>query len=315
MAKVAWIVVGLGLVGGAAAVALFASGPSVPPGAAPPPSPPGGSGVPAPTGPTGPVAPGDRPPERFGKETAGIAERAAGVADAAGKAAAVMTAQDNARMEALKEKIASDTLAANSPNGKKIQDAIIQIANVVPVVGPLFVLLVNTLKQIFPERGAKIGPNVDPLGEAWGRLPKDITSLAIQGAKRLPPAPYEDKLVTGAGPAPLEYKLQFRLLEEAKRRGYWPAGKGQLDDGTIVPSVLGEQVKAQIVAGISALLSDGALLKGTDPPVYLLEGGKRRWIPNYPTFLKMGYVVDQIATVPDNLLQSIPLGQTLPVLA
>jgi hypothetical protein len=58
-------------------------------------------------------------------------------------------------------------------------------------------------------------------------------------------------------------------------------------------------------------IEDGALLKGTSPDVYLMEGQQKRLIANWPVFLAHGYQEVDIAHVTDGWLASIADGPTL----
>ena len=73
----------------------------------------------------------------------------------------------------------------------------------------------------------------------------------------------------------------------------------------------------QIVdCGVAATLPEGQpltrLLKGSGDPVYWLQDGRRRHIPNMEAFTALGFQVDQIAAVPDAVLAHWPEGAPLP---
>jgi hypothetical protein len=53
------------------------------------------------------------------------------------------------------------------------------------------------------------------------------------------------------------------------------------------------------------------LLKGSSDPVYWMENGLRRHIPDIDTFLALGYHQEDITQVPDDLLNTWPLGEPL----
>lgn len=61
-------------------------------------------------------------------------------------------------------------------------------------------------------------------------------------------------------------------------------------------------------------LSDGELVKGSGPDVFVVENGELRSIPTEQTFLSMGWQWENIITVPDRVLlsynQAKPVGQT-----
>src|SRR5215831_4112262 len=50
------------------------------------------------------------------------------------------------------------------------------------------------------------------------------------------------------------------------------------------------------------------LVKGSGPATFLLEGGWRRWIPDEQTFNARGFHWDDIQTISDEELNSIPVG-------
>jgi hypothetical protein len=57
---------------------------------------------------------------------------------------------------------------------------------------------------------------------------------------------------------------------------------------------------------------EGSLIKSqTDPAVFLIEGGHRRWIPDAPTLLSQ-WTWDQVQVLPDVVVSLIPLGEPYP---
>jgi hypothetical protein len=76
-----------------------------------------------------------------------------------------------------------------------------------------------------------------------------------------------------------------------------------------------EQIRA---CGASAAYAEGPaitrLLKGSSDPVYWLENGLRRHIPDMETFRALGYREQDIAVVSDELLATWPLGEPIPPL-
>ena len=64
-------------------------------------------------------------------------------------------------------------------------------------------------------------------------------------------------------------------------------------------------------AASQVYLPKADLIKGVDPEVYILENGVRRWIPDPDIFNQFGYDWQNIKNVPDNLLESYPLGDKL----
>jgi len=79
---------------------------------------------------------------------------------------------------------------------------------------------------------------------------------------------------------------------------------------------LGFRQEQIVPCGAMADYAEGApitrLLKGSGDPVYWMEAGRRRHIPNMQTFFALGFQVKDIATVPDDVLSSWPLGTALP---
>lgn len=57
---------------------------------------------------------------------------------------------------------------------------------------------------------------------------------------------------------------------------------------------------------------DGTLLKGSTPPVYLIEKGARRWIPNPQIFEANGFKWQNIVRIPDKILNRIKQDQNIP---
>lgn len=57
--------------------------------------------------------------------------------------------------------------------------------------------------------------------------------------------------------------------------------------------------------------SDGALVKGNGPEVYVLEHGLKRWIPSTLIFKNLFYDWGRIKIVPDDVLNGFPLGNKM----
>lgn len=55
-----------------------------------------------------------------------------------------------------------------------------------------------------------------------------------------------------------------------------------------------------------------SIVKGSGPKVFILENGRRRWIPDEHTFQSRGLRWDAVQTLTDGELESIPLGKNLP---
>lgn len=82
---------------------------------------------------------------------------------------------------------------------------------------------------------------------------------------------------------------------------------------------LGYQQPDIMPCGVSAAYPEGSpitrLFKGTDAPVYWMENGVRRHIPDMATFSAMGFQISEITLLPDNILSLWPLGDPMPKLS
>lgn len=56
---------------------------------------------------------------------------------------------------------------------------------------------------------------------------------------------------------------------------------------------------------------EGKVVKGTRNALFLVEHGKKRMFPDFYTYTRMGFTIDQVQKLPDNILESIPMGNTL----
>jgi len=54
------------------------------------------------------------------------------------------------------------------------------------------------------------------------------------------------------------------------------------------------------------------VVKGAGPAVYLIENGRRRWIPNMETFNSLGLKWEEVQTLPDTEVEAIPKGSDYP---
>jgi hypothetical protein len=63
--------------------------------------------------------------------------------------------------------------------------------------------------------------------------------------------------------------------------------------------------------GRRAPLADGALLKGPDDRIYVLEDDRRRWVPSMAVFTARGFDWDDVQLTPDYVLRTIPEGPPL----
>mmetsp|Transcript_18726 Transcript_18726/g.31549 ORF Transcript_18726/g.31549 Transcript_18726/m.31549 type:complete len:676 (-) Transcript_18726:69-2096(-) len=60
---------------------------------------------------------------------------------------------------------------------------------------------------------------------------------------------------------------------------------------------------------------EGKIIKGNRNALYLVEKGQRRAFPDFHSFTSRGYDISQINRIDDSILNSIPLGETLSVIA
>jgi N-acetylmuramoyl-L-alanine amidase len=68
---------------------------------------------------------------------------------------------------------------------------------------------------------------------------------------------------------------------------------------------------ARSFLGVPVGAPDSALLQGSGPAVYVLQGGLRRLIPNAFTFEARGFRWGKVNRIPDSLLNTFPLGRPL----
>lgn len=88
---------------------------------------------------------------------------------------------------------------------------------------------------------------------------------------------------------------------------------GRYDQKPLVILPNNQQVSTVIGTAIPSR-KDGIVLQATgDPAVYIMEGGKRRWIPDINTFNLMGLKPNMIQNVSSADLNSIPAGDQIPV--
>lgn len=60
-----------------------------------------------------------------------------------------------------------------------------------------------------------------------------------------------------------------------------------------------------------ALLPNGMLIKGSDHAIYVIDNGKRRWIPSPARFNELGYKWEAVIGVPDEALASLAQGPNM----
>lgn len=107
-----------------------------------------------------------------------------------------------------------------------------------------------------------------------------------------PPPPFQ--------PQPPPYQPQPPPYQQPSP---WPPPPGS---SAIPPSTGQTQFQPQ------SFFSDGTLIKGSGPDIYLIENGVRRLIPDIETFNAMGFNFNNIINVDDPKLGSLPLGLQVP---
>ncbi|HEX2326423.1 MAG TPA: DUF2723 domain-containing protein, partial [Chloroflexota bacterium] len=66
-----------------------------------------------------------------------------------------------------------------------------------------------------------------------------------------------------------------------------------------------------LAVGPQVTLREGALLKGPDEKIYLLQDGQRRWVPTLEVFQSRGFSWDGVQLAPPYALQGVPEGPPL----
>lgn len=56
---------------------------------------------------------------------------------------------------------------------------------------------------------------------------------------------------------------------------------------------------------------EGKLIKGNRNAIFLVQKGQRKQFPDFNTFAKMGFDANNIQKINDEILNSIPLGETI----
>jgi len=69
-----------------------------------------------------------------------------------------------------------------------------------------------------------------------------------------------------------------------------------------------EKVKVKLPA-------DGTVVRGSDGTVYVIEAGKKRAIPDFFTYVRMGISADYVIQTKDEELEAIPDGVPMPKLS
>jgi dolichol-phosphate mannosyltransferase len=103
----------------------------------------------------------------------------------------------------------------------------------------------------------------------------------------------------------IEHGLKCGIVshEVFKQLGY------QWKNVVIVPDKTLEEIKDGLYLTLKDKRPDGTLVKGKDNPIYLLQGGQKRWFPSPQAFLSWGYQWDQVITIDNTELESYPLGE------
>ena len=72
-----------------------------------------------------------------------------------------------------------------------------------------------------------------------------------------------------------------------------------------------QTVSGRLMRSLALDAEEGYLVKGSGPEVYLIEGGKRRWVTTAAVFVGRGYRWDQVHFVSDTDLDAIPPGDQI----
>jgi hypothetical protein len=80
---------------------------------------------------------------------------------------------------------------------------------------------------------------------------------------------------------------------------------------TIQPGIGSSPYQTQPQSSSSSF-SDGTLIKGSGPEIYLIENGVKRLIPNMETFNAMGFNFSSVINVDNQRLGNIPMGIPVP---
>lgn len=143
------------------------------------------------------------------------------------------------------------------------------------------------------------------------------------GGGETPPSDHENlqptRRISDASPGPVPAVGAVRLIQgegsaiylvaEGRRRhipdmetfrllGFHLKNVHQVDSAEVLRTPAGPD--------FSKLSND--LIKGSQPPVFLLENGRRRWIRDMPTFQTMGLKLSDVQVIADEDLRLIPMG-------
>lgn len=80
-------------------------------------------------------------------------------------------------------------------------------------------------------------------------------------------------------------------------------------------SVSGQQPGRELFSPAAAAAYEGRVVKGSKNAIYLVRSSKKCIFPDFNTFVKMGYSLDNVTRLPDSLLDGFERGDTLPSIA
>lgn len=165
--------------------------------------------------------------------------------------------------------------------------------------------LPSLLKQLDPS--GKMGDLALPLAQKW----KDDNPSAKPGSQQ----DYDDcVLVVAAGVATAAAAIGASGGPAGAAAGAaLGAGGGYAAARIACRRVVGSSSSSSALSSKPELIvRDGLLIKGSNDPIYIIKGGKRRHIPNPTTFNKMGLDWNAVLVVKDNILNTIPKGDQMP---
>jgi hypothetical protein len=152
-------------------------------------------------------------------------------------------------------------------------------------------------------------------GFLWGNINRVSGSLigSIPSGQPLLDALADGNLLAGSGPA--VYVMEAGIKRHIVSRGAMEScGYGWGAVYTIPDSLLASIPTGASLSGPPCpRLSppNGALLHGTDDPVYVMRDGIKRHIPNRVTLEAQGFLWGNINNLPESSLASIPSGDPL----
>jgi len=73
-----------------------------------------------------------------------------------------------------------------------------------------------------------------------------------------------------------------------------------------------ETIRGEEVREVAKKYEDGTVMKGSGEAIYIIEAGKKRVIPNFFTYVKLGISEGEIVHLADKEIEAIPGGEPIP---